>query len=271
MPALALKGFALSKSGSGVTMNVEPGQALAIVGPAASGKSRFLEACQHGRAARGAAVLACEPLRLGEPSKRQTPQGSAKAGVGPNSAARASEALVAAGLWEVRKSPASALSPSQLAACELLPALAAQQKLICLDGHLDGLDPWALARVMALLRQRLAEGSALLVVTNRLEVMAGLDWLVLLKGGEVRYAGRMIDPAREPLETVTVRASGVSPASLEERFAITVSRTDSGLEIAPQPGRDLAARLLTEGYGQVEAVVLRRTPLEEALQAMLDG
>src|SRR5690348_5279081 len=117
---LSLHSFAIDYGGLVASLEIKAGESLAVVGPAASGKSRFLSALiGHEQPARGQARINGTCSIAGRlASRRSRPQTLAQQGRGSEKAAHASEALSAAGLWECRQTPLAELSPAQLSACE---------------------------------------------------------------------------------------------------------------------------------------------------------
>jgi ABC-type multidrug transport system ATPase subunit len=269
---LKLRSVGLAAHGPVLTLSLNPGQAVAIVGPAASGKSRLLrfiagqEAPPTGQVELGA--------RAGWPAaikdKKLTPQHLARTGASQGQAGRASEALNATRLWEARQSPVSELSPSQQTACELLGVLSHEGELICLDGYLDLLDPWALRSTWELLRKRMTSGCGLALVTNRPDVVEQCDLVVAVSAGQVKHAGRVLDLPRKAthdLEVATENQAGVR--ALVAPFVIEVTHQSGAVKLRAEDGQQLAAKLLMEGYGDVRYVVHRQPTLEECLLGLI--
>ncbi len=269
---LKLRSVGLAAHGPVLTLSLNPGQSVAIVGPAASGKTRLLrfiagqEAAPTGQIELGARAGWPTPLK----DKKQTPQQLARTGAAQGQAGRASEALNATRLWESRQTPVAELSPSQQSACELLPILSHEGELICLDGYLDQLDPWTLRSLWDLLRKRMASGAAIAVVTNRPDVVEQCDLVVVVNAGQVKHAGRVLDLPRKTdhdLEVSTENQAGVR--ALAAPFAIEVTHQNGAVKLKAQDGQQLAAKLLLEGYGDVRYIVHRQPTLEECLLGLI--
>lgn len=256
--------------GPTLSMSLGPGQSLCVVGPGGAGKSRFLRTvADEERPAQGTAIVLGDIAVASSDdfTRRTTPQALARKHSGSRKAGGATDALVAAKLWDVRQQPLTTLSPSQRAACELLPCLASDAGLLLIDGQLDRIDPWALSGVMEHLRSRAASGSAIIAVTNRPDLVSLCDLVLVLQNSQARFAGRVQDllisgPDSE-IEVVTDSQPGVR--ALVEPFKISVRKTDSGLVLRATEGQQIAARLLVEGYGDVKFVVLKQPTVEESL------
>jgi len=157
---VALENFSLLPQGPTVSLGLAPGQSLAVVGPAAGGKSRFIRClCGNERSAQGSVHALGKAATAGRDafSRRSNPQSIVRHAMDGRKGGHAADALTSTGLWELRQKPITELSSSQIAACELLSCLAPDARLMIIDGQLDRLDPWTLSSVMTLLRKRLSE------------------------------------------------------------------------------------------------------------------
>ena len=174
-PALRITEVAIAPAGPSATFDLAAGSSLAIVGPAGAGKSLLLDTLAgRSKPARGKVAVkgSVSVAELPSKTRRLTPLALA-----PTSN-RGAEALDRLALWDVRKRPLHELSPSQIAACALLSALAADPQVLVIDEWLDRLDPWTLPRATELLRRRLAAGGVVVLATQRLELAAAqLAWL----------------------------------------------------------------------------------------------
>jgi ABC-type multidrug transport system ATPase subunit len=199
-------------------------------------------------------------------------QNLARKGVGiANSAAKATDILVATRLWDVRHSAVADLTPSQTAACELIEPLASGADLIVIDGQLDRLDPWTLRVVLDYLGTLRGHGAAFVIATNRPDLIGAFDAVVVLKDLAVRFAGTVDDLVRSgpphTLNVATENRPGVQ--ALVAPFEVSVRETQDGVRLEAAEGQSLAARLLLEGYGDVKFVVIRPPTVEEALLSLM--
>lgn len=272
-PILTAKGIGLRAEGPTLTTRLASGQSLAVLGPAASGKSRLLRVLAGAeRPATGRVELAEAPTWAGleGTSRRTTPLALAKRLAGPKGMGRATEALADCGLWDARAKGLFELSPTLLAACELLPVLLAPPAPLIVDGALDRLDPWTFESVWRSVRRRLAQGSVLVAATHRSDRLHLFSSLVVLRDERVRFFGTLEDlvGAAGPMEIVVESRRSAEVRALVEPFEATLRETDRGLEVKVADGQELAAKLLLEGYGDARVVLVRRATVEEALRRL---
>lgn len=139
------------------------------------------------------------------------------------------------------------------------------------DGQLDQLDPWSLKKVMEAFQKRLNVGYGLIVVTNRPELAAFFDHLVVMQASGIRFVGTVEELLRQHgearIEVETQNQSGVR--ALIAPFEISISETESGAILKAAEGQQLAARLLSEGYGDIKMVILKEPTIESALDELL--
>ena len=181
---------------------------------------------------------------------------------------RASAVLIATHLSDAHSLTISELASGQAAAAELIEPLASLPAIVLIDGQLDLLDPWALKDVLAFMR--LQENVAFIVSTNRPDVMARADFLVVLRRNTVRFAGTTAELIRaagkQDFSVTTENALGVR--AICEPFEVSITQIDSGLQLQARDGQDLAAALLLEGYGDIKLLVSRHSTIEEAMLAI---
>lgn len=272
-PVLSLDDVALSDAGPALSLTLASRHSLCVLGPAASGKTRFLRVCAGlEKPARGTVKRIGKAAFAGSSGfgRRATPQTVAQ-----ESAAKGShhpaEALTALGLWDVRKQNLSELSSGQALACELAGPLSSSADILLIDGQLDGLDPWAYRDAMTLLQKRVGRGAILVVATNRPEWAALTDQVVVLKGLRVVFAGTYEDLERQgapsELELETKGQEGVR--ALTEPFEVQVAQANGKTVLRASEGQELAAKLLLEGYGDVKAVVVRQPGPRELVEGLL--
>ncbi|MEQ1934632.1 MAG: hypothetical protein ABL962_12280, partial [Fimbriimonadaceae bacterium] len=66
----------------------------------------------------------------------------------------------------------------------------------------------------------------------------------------------------------TQNQSGVR--ALIAPFEISISETENGVILKAAEGQQLAARLLSEGYGDIKMVILKEPTVESALDELLN-
>jgi ABC-type multidrug transport system ATPase subunit len=173
-------------------------------------------------------------------------------------------------LGEARYKQIGDLSPGQFAAYELMGPLISDANLILIDGQLDQLDPWTLRDALTIIRNMQGKGVAFVVGTNRPDLVGQFDAAIVLKDKQVRFAGSIEDLKRlgppHSIQVTTARQEGVK--ALVAPFQVNVTQTETGLKFETPEGQQLAARLLLEGYGDVQYVIYRPSTLEEALLSL---
>jgi ABC-type branched-subunit amino acid transport system ATPase component len=212
-----------------VSLDVEPGELLGLVGPNGSGKTTLLNAVCGLVPARGTLTVAGSPVRLGRPAAArragvgrvfQAPQAygelscldnvllstSDRAMRGLIGAwparpmmwrhergrwARAMEALELVGIADQATEPAAVLSYGGLRLLELARALAGDPKILLLDEPSAGLNDGETTSLAALLREVRAAGNTLVVVDHKIDFLDALcGRLVVLELGAVIARGR---------------------------------------------------------------------------------
>ncbi len=202
---------------------------------------------------------------------RLTPQGWARRLAGKHRTAGFAEALTACGLWEVRKDAISHLSPSQIAACDILPLLLKEGDLLLTDCGFDELDAWVLPDALDMLLDRVSRGAAAIVGTRRPDVAVRLGAILAIRREGGLYAGKvgtLIDRVQPNLLEVETD-DRTSVKAIAAPFALEIREVEGGLEIECEKGQELAAKLLTQGYGSVRLATLKRPTLGEALRTLI--
>jgi ABC-type multidrug transport system ATPase subunit len=268
---LGLEHLSLRSDGPTLTLSVGLGHSLAIAGPAASGKSRLLGVLAgRERPAQGTIKLHGRAVVAGESPLPRRAKVQSYARKIASSVNQATEILTATRLWDVRHLSVGDLTPSQLAACDLLEPLLVDEALVAIDGQLDQLDPWALRSVLDLMRLQMGHGRTFAVVTHRPDLIQELETLIVLRDQQVRFAGSVADLLRggPPHEIEVATENQPAVRALVSPFQVRVSPTDQGLRLEAPEGQEIAARLLLQGYGDIKYVVVRRPTIEEALRAL---
>jgi ABC-type multidrug transport system ATPase subunit len=274
MSVLTLDSVSLQQGTPSLTVQLGHGRALAVFGPAGSGKSHLLrvvaglEKPAQGSVRHNGLVTLAEIRGI---TRRLTPFTLAKRLAGASGSDRMAEALHATRLWEVAKTPIVELSPGQQTACSLLAPLMAHSGLFVLDGSLDALDIWALRSVLDLLADRLRKGAALVMSTNRPELAKRTDTLAVLNDKRVIYAGSYAELERKASQTELTIQSHQQPGvrALVAPFEVSITKVEGGMKIVAAEGQQIAAKLLAEGYGDVKAVVISKPSEEEILRDLI--
>ena len=269
-----LDSFSLESDGPTLTIRVKAGNVVAIVGPTRSGKTRFIRGLLgKERPPQGTATLSGTAILVGDPpvGRRTKVQNLGRQGAAPDRLSQAMELLLAFRLHDLRKESFSDLSPSEQASAELLEAISSSPTILAIDGQLDRLDPWALRGAMEQLRRITGDGTSLVITTHRPDIAAIADIIVVLNHGRLRFAGSREDLLRQgPPHQLTVQTNdNPGVRALVSPFLVDVEDSNGTLTMRAAEGQELAARLLLEGYGDVNFVVSRPPTIEEALLRLL--
>lgn len=267
---LTLDKFALSNEGEVLNLELNPGDVYAVVGRSGSGKSTFLDTLLGDDKPASGTITVHGTIIAAEYSTgkaRQTPFGVAKASATQANQRRIADALAALGLWDARNQHLSKLTPGMIVACDLLPVLLSDDDLVLIDGHLDHIDPWALDGVFEEMFHLAEEGTAFVVATNRPELAERLGNIIVLQEGQTKFAGTVDELVRsvEPTEIIVEADDLSTVTSMVEPFVTATRISGRRLVLSAEDGQEVAARLLTQGYGVVQSVVVKEPSLEEAL------
>jgi len=269
-PVLLLDKFALAHEGELLNLELHGGDVFAIVGRAGSGKTLLLDTILgEEKPVVGEVVLqgTVVSAQYSTGKSRQTPFGVAKASASKDNQRRIADVLAALGLWDARNVALHKLTTGMVVACDLLPVLLSDADLVLIDGHFDLLDPWALDGAFEEMFRLAEEKTAFLVATNRPELAERLGNIIVLAEGQVRYAGTVDKLVRsvEPTEIVVETDDLSAVKTMVEPFVTAVRVSGRRLVLQAEDGQEVAARLLTNGYGLVISVVVKEPSLEEAL------
>jgi putative ABC transport system ATP-binding protein len=193
----------------GVSLAVDPGELIAVVGPSGSGKSTLL-ACLAGLDDPDGGTVRLAGERLSRRSEEERARLRARhVGIlfqehnlvehlsvednvraaqrlaGNDDVGRRAAVLERVGLTRRARSRPSRLSGGELARAGLAVALANDPAVVLADEPTGELDSGTAAGILALLRERAQGGSAVVVVTHSPEAAAAADRVVHLRDGRV--------------------------------------------------------------------------------------
>lgn len=268
---VSAKDLVVQAGSAPISFALEPGERMAVVGPAGSGKTELLRLLgSEAPAVRGCVWCAGEVAlaRLPRVPPLATPQSLVQRARGRKPSPSAlTESLTALGLWECRKTPLSRLSPSQRSAAELLPFLAAPPEVLLIDGLLEELDPWAARATLQLLDRLCGRGMTLVCATRNPAFAHGWEAILVLHRGGRAFLGTIQELQDRIREVRALVSSDAHPAAraLLEPFQVRVEQKDGYTWLIASAGQETAARLLVEGYLDVQAVAVRSPTLAEAL------
>lgn len=267
-PLVELRGVSRRDRGPTLDATFHAGEIVAVVepetvAPPALEMLRGAVAPRRGEVERRGRFTPPTPL----PKRRATLQSYCQALLGEGDPTRIAAALTELGLWERRATRAS----DHEALVPVLGALLAREEIMLLPLALDRFDPWTTRRVWRAVMRETEGGRLALLHTHRLELAAKCDRLLVSNGQDFRFAGRPAElPERVPA-TVRVRTEHAPEVrALIEPFAIQIRELPDGIEFVAIQGQERAARLLVQGYGDVEYVVLQRPRFEDAILDLFD-
>ncbi len=166
-------------------------------------------------------------------------------------------------LWDIRSNDGRTLSQSQNYALAVAAGIAATADLLLIDCALDLLPNHLTKRAIAELLRLSRQGSCVVVATRRTEIAELFPRVVMLHRGRVAADGSPSDlvagEGREEIVIETADPSGLR--SLVAPMRVTASPEGGTLRLVTDHGLDRSAQLLRDGYGNVEAVVIRQPTL----------
>jgi hypothetical protein len=267
-PLVEVEGLALRPGARSLSFSVLPGQGWAVVGSRQSSVDKLCEALRGVAAPPKGTVArrASPPAGLAE--RRRGTLGTAFKKLDGVAAARS---LTALGLWSELDRDLSSFDAESRAAVRTAYALALPGPVLWLDRGLDMLGPKRFRGCLDLMAELFEDGFAAVGPTCRPEVAEAWGHAVVLQGEEPVFAGpvsSLLGKAR-PAEIVVETDEPSAVAAMAEPFALRVVVRPGELALQAADGQALAARLLTEGYGKIRAVVVRTPTLEDALADLL--
>lgn len=260
----------LKPNGKSLSFELRRGEMVVVLGPSASGKSHLLEICAGvSNPASGKVIQEGSVHFCGDPvfPRRATPLSLARSVLPKNDNGRAVEVLTTLSLLEWRDDSVTRLSPSQMIASTLAAPLSLESGAVVIDGHLDLLDPWTLDAVLDHLRRDRRAGKAVLLSTNRPDIVERADQAIILRDEEAVFAGSIAELTARlgPTELIVECDDPSAVQAMVEPFVVSARIEGSSLHLSAHKGQALAARLLTHGYGRVVSVTLKSPTLMESL------
>ncbi len=269
-PVLTIDQLVLAPSGKALSLDLFPGDAYAIFGPALSAKSVLMEFLLGlDRPKKGSFKMAdsVSPHRK-DFGKRQTPQNFARSQGKRISSSQLSQVLSQLGLWDVRQVPILHLPDEAIAATSLIPVFLSESPVAIIDGTLDLLDFWMRDHALEIIHQHRKRGRSFIVQSHLIKVVMSLGSLILFRNESPIYAGSVDNLVRSaaPTHVVVETSDPTTAQSMVESFAISVKKTQSSIEYVADKGQELAAKLLTHGYGSVRAVIVEEPDLSKIIR-----
>jgi len=219
----------------GITLEVQPGEVMCLLGPSGSGKSTFLRCINHlekinsGRLSVDGELVGyrqvgdrLHELREADVARKRSEIGMVfqhfnlfphmtvienvtcapirVKGIARDQArARASELLARVGLADKLSSYPSQLSGGQQQRVAIARALAMEPKLMLFDEPTSALDPELVGEVLAVMQQLARDGMTMIVVTHEMGFAREVaETIVFMDGGVVVESGRPAEVLENP-------------------------------------------------------------------------
>lgn len=176
------------------------------------------------------------------------------------------QALVLAGMDHQRRDLARERPGPRL---ELAQLLAVSADLVLAPYCFDQCSPWEIDPVFDSLRGQ----KAAVYATNRLDLVELADRVIVLHESQLAFWGTLDQLRRAVLPpTYKLLANDASTAqAIATSFEIELQQTDDGWIFRAPCGQEIAAKLLTQGYGAVQAVIEKLPSLKQVLQAVIEN
>ena len=267
---LILRDFALLPEDGRITLAVNPGQFVTVLGPVGSGKTRLLNTLAGRQRTAAGVVTAPEGTRSVAPGSLSGRQKvvSAKGNLSTDQ----TRLLALLGLWEQRHRTIAELSPGQIAAAEIFTTFATSDpvSLVLLDGQMDALDVPTRRQLELFLADQRSSGLIVVAATHDLGMAERSDVIAVLDDSHFKFVGSPADLIRRggPAEITVETREHLAVRALVEPFSIFAERLESGWKLRAEEGQAVAAKLLTEGYGDVKWITIQTPTLAEALEKL---
>jgi ABC-2 type transport system ATP-binding protein len=254
-----VKAFGRQRALAGIDLDVDRGEAVAVVGPHDSGKSTLLRILVDlQRPTSGHAWVEGVTARRGARTRRRVGYLPSPVQHEPYGTVRAMlhyAAALSRSSWIPFRDLSAAfglslgdrlarLSPGEVQKLGLVLALGHRPSVILLDEPAAALDPVATAVLIDVLEQRRTDGAAIVLAAHRLEPFDSfVDRVILLRQGEIVLAESAAAMRRAVPSIATIEFAG--PPPLAELRTIDPSLGVSGrvvrLSVGNNPGRLLTA------------------------------
>jgi ABC-type uncharacterized transport system ATPase subunit len=121
------------------------------------------------------------------------------------------------------------------------------------------------------MREEGKAGRGFFIATQRPDLVESFGQLVALRAGESVFAGSVRELiGRSRPSTVHVTTDQPSTVrTMVEPLSVSVKVAPGRLEITAHNAQALAARLLTQGYGDVDSIVIQEPTVADALIELL--
>lgn len=288
MPLLALKNIGVRKKSRwilrDVDLGVESGEAVAVFGPAGSGKSVLAEVLAGVESpARGEICVDSDDDWKGIGVAAQRFGLAADMSVFENlmlfaelggltsrqRSRNVSFLIELMRLGNVRNQQAGTLSFVEAAKVEIARALIPDRSVYCIDGLLDVLSSETLERVWShLLEVRRTRGAGAIVMTGSGRIAQMCGAMAVLIGGRIGYTGGPEEFRKMAGDDMVIVGDIKNPSvrsRIREQFAVTVAEEEGFLSFKVGSSDRVVTELLEQYGSDIGYVYLKRPALEDAL------
>ena len=202
MTSLIAKGIAIPGRLQSISMEVQTGELVAIVGPNGGGKTSLLRALARVEGHQGHVTIDGNDLdRAGEAQRRQllaflpasrdvrwpiAVRDLVALGLSRPDPDRISALVTAFELQSLADRPTDALSTGERARVLMARALAAKPRVLMLDEPLSNLDPYWVLRFLDIVVQAASEGQTVMVALHDLAHLPRFDRTILVADGAIQ-------------------------------------------------------------------------------------
>lgn len=272
---IRLDGLAIEPGSRLLSWSIEAGSFVGVVGAGGVGVEKWIRVLSGQSSDFAAGSVECaEAVTVWEgPSRlraRQTPSSLGQLNSQQGGLDRLSEALVATGLWDHRRTPVSELSSYQRSMASLIPVLTSRAELLVFPYAFESVDAWHQDPVRRLLQQRMEEGATILFASHRCDWLDRATHLLVVQGGQFLYHGspdELKQSFKKQMFRVETHLSEAAMALISP-LKVSIHETSNGFEMWCEGGAAEAAKLLLQGYGSVSSVFVPSLSLEEALASL---
>jgi ABC-type multidrug transport system ATPase subunit len=272
-PAVRIEHLSLVPNGTSLTLSLDAGQALAVIGRAGAGKSRFLRQLSGKEKPASGAIFADPSRLLCDASvlpRKGKVNGLARGTSKHHDPARTTETLVAAGLWDQRNIGVEQLTPSQSSAACMMPALSNPPEIMLVDMLLDWVDPVVQSNIWEQLQKLRQSGVILVIATHAQSVIERCDALLVLREQNFIFSGSIeqLTERNQPYHFTVETQRSQAIRNMIEPFCVQIEEIPNGLRLSTFENQKVAQKLLVEGYGDVKYIVQQQPNLSDILSSL---
>lgn len=178
-------------------------------------------------------------------------------------------------LSDLRSARASTLSSGALARMEIARALLADSPLVVIDSLLERLDPKVFESVWEyMLDLKRTTARSFVVLTGSGRIAEVCQRIAVMSRGRIVFLGRPEDFRRLAGEDMVVLGdmkNSMTRHRIQERLSVVIQEEDGFLSFRVANGERVVGELLSEFGSQMSCVYLKRPTLDDALEVLAQG